>query len=367
VPVPEHIRVTAPGRICLFGEHQDFLGLPVIACAIDLAMEIVGHARPDSVFHLDMPDIDETDEFDAGQYLEYRHNGDYLRAAVNILQREGLITTRGYNCTIRSTIPINAGTGGSSALVVAWLALLLATQEHNLAAEPEDIARSAHRAEVIEFGEPGGMMDHYTAALGGVLYMRFDGDPVIERLPASIDGLVLGDSELPKATTQVLAKSRQLAEDGFDWLAERINGFHIHSTALEQVTPLLDEMPEDISQCIRAQFINRDLCQQAYPMLAGLSFDPSQFGQMLLDHQCQLREGLGVSHPKLDRLIAAGIAAGAVGGKLNGSGCGGAVFAYAPGCQQQVKTAIDAAGGQGYITAVRNGVTVEVEWPFGQT
>ena len=24
----------APGRTCLFGDHQDYLGLPVIACAI---------------------------------------------------------------------------------------------------------------------------------------------------------------------------------------------------------------------------------------------------------------------------------------------------------------------------------------------
>ena len=64
MPVPEHIRVTAPGHICLFGEHQDFLGLPVIACAIDLAMEIVGHARSDSIFHPDMPDINETGELE---------------------------------------------------------------------------------------------------------------------------------------------------------------------------------------------------------------------------------------------------------------------------------------------------------------
>jgi len=64
MPVPEHIRVTAPGRICLFGEPQDFLGLPVIACAIELAIEIVGHARSDSIFHLDMPDINETGELE---------------------------------------------------------------------------------------------------------------------------------------------------------------------------------------------------------------------------------------------------------------------------------------------------------------
>ena len=115
--------------------------------------------------------------------------------------------------------------------MVAWLALLLATQEHSLPTEPEDIARYAHRAEVIEFGEPGGMMDHYTAALGGVLYMRFDGDPVIERLPTTVDGLVLGDSGLPKATTEVLSRSRQLAQDGFDWLAEEIDDFDVHTTA----------------------------------------------------------------------------------------------------------------------------------------
>ena len=29
------LTISAPGRICLFGDHQDYLGLPVIACAID--------------------------------------------------------------------------------------------------------------------------------------------------------------------------------------------------------------------------------------------------------------------------------------------------------------------------------------------
>jgi galactokinase len=34
------IKVSAPGRICLFGEHQDYLGLPVITAAIDLRLEL---------------------------------------------------------------------------------------------------------------------------------------------------------------------------------------------------------------------------------------------------------------------------------------------------------------------------------------
>ena len=31
----------APGRVCLFGEHQDYLGLPVIAAAIPLGCRLV--------------------------------------------------------------------------------------------------------------------------------------------------------------------------------------------------------------------------------------------------------------------------------------------------------------------------------------
>ena len=30
----------APARVCLFGDHQDYLNLPVIACAIDRFIEI---------------------------------------------------------------------------------------------------------------------------------------------------------------------------------------------------------------------------------------------------------------------------------------------------------------------------------------
>ena len=80
---------------------------------------------------------------------------------------------------------------------------------------------------------------------------------------------------------------------------------------------------------------------------------------MLYQHQVQLRDGVGVSHPRLDDLIDAAMSAGALGGKLNGSGCGGAMFAYAPGRQQEVKEAIDRAGGKGFIISLRGGVTAE--------
>ena len=47
----------APGRICLFGDHQDYLGLPIIACAIALFIEVSAISNESEMFHLVMPDL----------------------------------------------------------------------------------------------------------------------------------------------------------------------------------------------------------------------------------------------------------------------------------------------------------------------
>ena len=36
------MKITTQGRICLFGDHQDYLNLPVIACAINKYIKING-------------------------------------------------------------------------------------------------------------------------------------------------------------------------------------------------------------------------------------------------------------------------------------------------------------------------------------
>ena len=42
----------APGRICLFGDHQDYLGLPIIACAINRFVEVSAISNESEMFHL---------------------------------------------------------------------------------------------------------------------------------------------------------------------------------------------------------------------------------------------------------------------------------------------------------------------------
>ena len=51
------IEIFAPARICLFGDHQDYLGLPVIACAIDRYIKLSAVENKEKLLKIDLPDI----------------------------------------------------------------------------------------------------------------------------------------------------------------------------------------------------------------------------------------------------------------------------------------------------------------------
>ena len=352
-----HLRVSAPGRLCLFGEHQDFLELAVIALAIALDITITAAPRRDGLLRLHLPDIDQEDAFSV-EGREYLHARDYLPAVARVLRAEGY-RVPGVEATVRGTIPINSGTSSSSALVVAWTALLMAAATGETP-DPATVARLAHRAEVLEFDEPGGMMDHYTSAVGGPLYIDCRGPITFSALPAKLDGFVLADSLVRKPTTEMLLRTRVFVREAVALLRVHSPDFDLRTTPWEAISDYADRLPECQRRPLHAQFINRDLCQAARQMLESGQVDPPRLGAMLLAHQEQLRDGLEISHPRLDALLDAAVEAGALGGKLNGSGGGGAMFAYAPGKQEQVAEALTRAGGRAFVVSPRGGVTVEI-------
>ena len=57
------MEISTPGRICLFGAHQDYLGLPVIAMAISLRAKIIGEKRSDNQVIIHKLDLGETETF----------------------------------------------------------------------------------------------------------------------------------------------------------------------------------------------------------------------------------------------------------------------------------------------------------------
>ena len=211
----------------------------------------------------------------------------------------------------------------------------------------------------VEFGEPGGIMDHFTCSLGGMLHIVCREPATWERLPAIPSGWVLADSLERKETTAVLAQSKHDVLSGIATLREQVPSFDLHTTPRAEAEEYLKILPEHQSRKVRANLVDRDLLRDALPMLRGGEIDPDRLGALLTEHHRQLSEGLGVSTTKLDRMVAVAVGAGAKGGKLNGSGGGGAMFAFCPGREQEVKAALDAAGGLAHIVRVDTGTRLE--------
>ncbi|UWX55654.1 hypothetical protein NYZ99_04155 [Maribacter litopenaei] len=104
----KEIKIVAPGRTCLFGDHQDYLGLPVIACAID--RHILLNAIPNDleVFRIRMKDIDAVRNIPISENFEHLEPRDYFGSALRVLKREGCVPSRGYDIDISGNIPINS-------------------------------------------------------------------------------------------------------------------------------------------------------------------------------------------------------------------------------------------------------------------
>jgi galactokinase len=356
---PPTLRLSTPGRLCLFGEHQDYLNLPVIPCAISLRLAIEGKRRNDARVHLALPDINSEVSFSLAGPLAYQEARDYFRSAVNVLRRAGLTFSTGFDAVVRSEIPRTAGTSSSSALVVTWVNFLAQMSDQQQALAPEELARYAHAAEVLEFHEPGGMMDQYSTACGGVLALTFHPTLHIEKFTPPLKSFVLGDSQEPKDTKGILSRVKGQLLNLIQSLAARYPDFSLYHTPLEKLDHYTRDLNAEQRQLLWATLRNRDITQEALSILRAPIFDDLLFGELLNEHQMLLRDIHKISTPKIDRMIHAALRAGAYGGKITGSGGGGCMFVYTPKNPEAVAQAIEKAGGKAFIVGVDSGARNE--------
>jgi galactokinase len=308
---------------------------------------------------LALPDIGAEISFSLAEPLTYQQERDYFRSAVNVLRRAGFTFATGFDAGVRGQIPINAGTSSSSALVVTWVNFLAQMSDQRQQLLLEECARLAHAAEVLEFHEPGGMMDHYATACGGVLALTFHPARQIEKLSPSLQPFVLGDSGEPKDTKGILARVKNQVLEIATRLLERHPDFSLHTVALEELDRYTANLNPGERTLLWGTLRNRDLTQEALALLRQPEVDHLMLGELLTEHQVVLQDILKISTPKIDRMIAAALRAGAYGGKINGSGGGGCMFVYAPQNPEDVARAITAAGGKAFIVHVDSGTRNE--------
>lgn len=347
-------KVSAPGRVFLFGEHSDYLGLEVISAALDKRIYFDVTIRDDTQIIINYLDLHKRDNFNINEEINYNHKRDYLRSAFNVLARNNIVPVTGAEITISGDVPIAAGLSSSSALAVASVMTVAELAKKSL--EKREIANYAFAAEVLEFGESGGMMDHLASIFGGIIHVDFGEQIKITPLPTNLSGFVIGDSlEKKKDTVGDLRMIRNNVEQGYNLLKDRITDFSHRKTSIHEVLKHSSDLPDICKQMTETTIRNRDLTRKALEILRNGKPSPEVIGKMLDDHHKLMRDGLMRSTEKIEKMIQVAKDAGALGCKINGSGGGGTMLAYAPGKEKEVAKSLEEVDGAPYIIKISEG------------
>lgn len=319
----------APGRVCLFGDHQDYLGLPIIACAINRFVKIQGIVNDLEEIRIEMPDIRKSRCFHIHERFDPLEKGDHIASVVRVLRRYGCVLDKGYTVTIKGDVPINAGLSSSSAVVVAWIRFLLETFGCNQKVTDELVAKLAYEAEVVEYESPGGRMDQYTIAIGDIIFLE-TGDLVkYKKINKSLCGLIIGESGIPKNTMGLLGDLKSKALASIKAVQDYDSDFDLHSAILEDVERYSDILSEELQPFFYSSIKNHMITKQALVALNEETLNYQRIGALMNEHHSVLKNILKITTPKIDNMINAALEAGAYGVKIVGSGGGGSICAIA--------------------------------------
>ena len=228
------------------------------------------------------------------------------------LAREALRTAgipRGTEIVTIADVPSEGtGLGSSSAVTVGLLNALFAYQ--GILKSPGELAEEAARIEIDVLGKPIGKQDQYAAAFGGLQLLEFGPGSGVRRTP-----LVLTEGQ-----AQALGRNLLMFHTGRASSGE----------PLERLNAVAGE-PETVARLERL----RDDALTLFRELSG-GAGPDVLGHAMHESWLRKRELPGVTDAEIDGWYEAARAAGAIGGKLLGSGSGGFLLVYVP-AERQAK------------------------------
>jgi len=234
--------------------------------------------------------------------------------------------------TVESDFPIGAGLGGSSAVCVASLAALAAVRGETV--QPTKLAEMSREIEVTDLGVAGGRQDHYAAAYGGALGLRFLAGRVdVKRLP--LRGKMR--SELERRCFVVYTGQSRISGDT---ITAVLNGYKNGEPHVLFALKRMRETAEQMADALVAGNID------------GLG--------SLIDEQWKHQRSLhpAIPTPQIDEIITRVRAVGALGAKALGASGGGCVLIIARSDRTEAVGKIAASLGQ-LIPVVIDEVGVE--------
>ena len=324
------ITVKVPARICLLGDHQDYLGLPVIAASIDRYLTLEATPNEKAYFSFELTDLGQTRELALQIDESSVQKGDFLAATLAVLARKGIKARSGYHIKISSSIPVNAGVSSSSALVIAFIRFLVsAFTTENI--EDRKIADWANEAEVDFFGDPGGLMDHYSIALEElrVIYPSSRSTEVLPR-PKQLP-LILVESGIAKQTVGVLSKAKEKALEALAHVQKIKPELNYHNAQMRDILTYKGELSAALFTYWQASIANHHITKSAIALLSDRTTPDliPKLAELINQHQFYLRTAIQNTPELMQKQMQVALEAGGLASKVIGSGGGGCFFVLA--------------------------------------
>ena len=349
--------IRTPARVCLFGEHQDYLGLTVLPVAISLfsIFQIESSSEPHLLIFA--KDINQSITFSKESDLLLANNQlDYFRAALKTMIDHDLLSfpLKGANLTLESNIPLSSGLSSSASILVGFIKSL--SSLNDLSLSPLTIAELAYVAEHDIMGIPCGKMDHFACSFQGLFSLDCSSLELSSFDISLFHGtkLVIGDSGIPKQTASTHSLRFQEALQAIDRLRSLSPSFDLASFSLKEFNSLAPNLSDLMKKRMKAILGIRDSTKRALSYLKSkdwtMNVDFAIMGQEMQYQHKLLRDYYEVSHPQLDKQVGAAKRAGAYGSKLTGGGFGGSTVSLVDEKKaNDVAKAIEKVGGKAYI------------------
>ena len=305
------MRVLAPGRVNLIGEHTDYTGGLVFPMAID-RWTTIDYDVTGSGIVLDSADEDGTVAIALGQSFDAAMTpswGRYVGAVASLLD-----SPHGISGRVSTTIPVGAGLSSSAALEIA-VALALGCE-----LPASELAQLTQRAEHIATGVPTGIMDQLCIASAR------DGHGTM------IDCRTLEVQHVPiptdvKIVVRFIAHRTLVGSAYADRVAQC-------AAAESIIGPLRDASLTDIAAITdatiasRARHVITDNARVVSFASALASGDYSTAGEIMSDCHRSLAEDFAISNDQMNAAVQDMRAIpGVFGARMTGGGFGGCIVA----------------------------------------
>lgn len=305
------MRVVAPGRVNLIGEHTDYTGGLVFPMAID-RWTTIDYDVAGSGIVLDSADEDGTVSIALGKSFDAAMTpswGKYVGAVASLLD-----SPRGISGHVSTTIPVGAGLSSSAALEIA-VALALGCELPS-----SELAQLTRRAEHTATGVPTGIMDQLCIACAR------DGHGTM------IDCRTLEVTHVPiptdvKIVVRFIAHRTLVGSAYADRVAQC-------AAAESIIGPLRDASLTDIAAITdatiasRARHVITDNARVVSFASALASGDYSTAGEIMSDCHRSLAEDFAISNDQMNAAVEDMCATpGVFGARMTGGGFGGCIVA----------------------------------------